>query len=140
MSKIFRWDIINRLIDELGYESYLEIGVRRGACLGKVKAKSKVGVDPRSPVEGVLKMTSDAFFEQNESTFDIIFVDGDHRWPQALQDVLNSLEVLNPGGVIVMHDCKAPVKKHATSKHTTGLWNGTVWRAFSMLRLTPPML
>jgi ABC-type uncharacterized transport system permease subunit len=69
-----------------------------------------------------------------------IFVDGDHRWPQALRDVLNSLKVLNPGGTIVMHDCKAPVKKHATSKHTTGLWNGTVWRAFSMLRITRPDL
>ena len=89
--RIWRWDIINRLILELEYKSYLEIGVRRGACLSRIEAKEKVGVDPRSPVEDVLHMISDEFFQQNESTFDVIFVDGDHRWPQALRDVLNSL-------------------------------------------------
>jgi hypothetical protein len=135
-----RWDIINHVIKKMGYKTYLEVGVRKGACFMRVRAEEKTGVDPASPVEQVHKMTSDAFFEENEATFDIVFVDGDHRWPQATRDVLNSLKVLNPGGTIVMHDCKAPVKKHATSKHTTGLWNGTVWRAFSMLRITRPDL
>jgi hypothetical protein len=138
--KCWRWDIINRLIKEMGYKSYLEIGVRRGACLNRIEAETKVGVDPRSPVEGVKKMTSDVFFEQNDETFDVIFVDGDHRWPQAVRDVLESLEILNPGGVILMHDCMALEEKHATGEHTTGLWNGTVWYGFSMLRMTRPDL
>jgi hypothetical protein len=138
--KHFRWDVINGLVKEMGYESYLEIGVRKGACFNNVKLGHKVGVDPASPVDGVRKMASDEFFATDASTFDIIFLDGDHRWPQVTRDLVNALARLNPGGTVVMHDCMAPIQKHATMKHTSGRWNGTVWRAFGMFRMTRPDL
>ena len=36
--------------------------------------------------------------------FDFVFVDGDHRYPQARQDYEQSLRILNAGGAIGFHD------------------------------------
>ena len=44
---MMRWDIINRMIDTYGYQTYLEIGVYNKALnYHKVKCQKKLGVDP----------------------------------------------------------------------------------------------
>jgi predicted O-methyltransferase YrrM len=65
-----------------------------------------IGVDPNQGV--TLRMTSDEFFAANQFTFDIVFIDGLHD--QVAKDIENSLRVLNPGGIIVMHDCNPTTK------------------------------
>ena len=44
------------------------------------------------------------FFSTNSRLYDIIFIDGDHCAHQVRQDVLNSLETLALGGIILLHD------------------------------------
>ena len=56
-----RFDIINNLIKEKGYKSYLEIGVQNRVCFENIVCEKKIGVDPRANVPVDYKMTSDAF-------------------------------------------------------------------------------
>ena len=74
-------------------------------------------------------MTSDIFFKNNSDKFDLIFIDGLHIYYQVKKDILNSLDVLNEKGFILLHDC-FPLKYldqavPRAQKH----WNGDVWRA-----------
>lgn len=136
--KFKRTEIINWLIDKGTYKKYLEIGVnkpRRNFNL--IKIESKVGVDPG--VEGVslatYTMTSDEFFEQNTENFDIVFVDGLHEANQVYRDIVNSLNVLNEGGVIVCHDMNPPSELHQKVPRQSRSWNGDCWKAFVRLRM-----
>lgn len=124
-----RTDLIKALVETFDYKSYLEIGCRKNETFDAVKCKAKVGVDP---VEGgTHKMLSDEFFKQNKSTFDIVFIDGDHHHDQVLRDALNSLMCLNSNGTIVMHDCSPPDETYEGKRN----WKcGTAWRAFATLR------
>jgi len=100
-----RTDIINSLIGKIEAKSYLEIGVREPeGNYNKIVCENKVAVDPVPLGPGIIALTSDAFFKQNESMFDVIFIDGLHVADQVERDIINSLAVLNPGGYIICHD------------------------------------
>jgi predicted O-methyltransferase YrrM len=67
----------------------------------------------------------------NTGKFDIVFIDGLHISEQVVMDIQNSLDVLNPKGTIVMHDC-LPINEAAQSRERLGdHWNGDVWKAFA---------
>lgn len=124
-----RWDILNALKPQ----RYLEIGCDLDECFNKVQAKVKVGVDPVRG--GTFRGTSDAYFAQSKDTFDVIFIDGLHRWMQVLEDVRNSLLHLAPGGVILIHDA-LPTDEACQLPHLKapgGAWCGDVWRAILWL-------
>lgn len=129
-----RSKIIQHCIDEHSYESYLEIGFGDSANPNnnwpKISAPKKVCVDPWDTTpDFVLKMTSDEFFRSNTETFDVVFIDGDHRAEQVYKDILNSLEVLNPGGIILTHD-NSPRNIDEESPNVSG--DG--WKAITFLR------
>tara|TARA_R100000951_G_scaffold82238_1_gene69919 strand:- start:3741 stop:4091 length:351 start_codon:yes stop_codon:yes gene_type:complete len=44
------------------------------------------------------------FFEKFKHKADMIFIDADHKYESASRDFKNSLDILNTGGVIIMHD------------------------------------
>jgi hypothetical protein len=137
-----RWDIINLLIEKYHYQSYLEIGTYADECLAKVNCANKVGVDP-APIQHNEKnsgsfylMSSDEYFHLHNayelSGYDIIFIDGLHEREQVRRDILNSLDVLNESGTIIVHDC-LPVKEeeqHYPNVHNCYSWNGNVWKGF----------
>ena len=60
------------------------------------------------------RMTSDDFFYNNTvgpkssqyplHRFDLIYVDGDHRYSQQIRDYTNALSCLNPQGIVAGHD------------------------------------
>ncbi|NVK53914.1 MAG: class I SAM-dependent methyltransferase [Flavobacteriaceae bacterium] len=119
-----RVNLINFLLAKIRSSSYLEIGVRDGKTISKIKAKFKVGVDPAYQLKKELvlkelfklndfklfKLTSDNFFVNKAKKvfpngIDVVFVDGLHNYDQSLRDVLNSLKFLNQNGFIVLHDC-----------------------------------
>ena len=125
--KSSRFDIINRIIEKKKFESYLEIGCQSDVNFSKIIIKNKIGVDPQSG--GTHRMTSDAFFEQNKSTFDLIFIDGLHVYEQVSKDIENSLKVLNENGVILIHDCLPAKIWHQTIPQTHSSWNGDVWKS-----------
>lgn len=50
------------------------------------------------------KMTSDDFFKRNLSSFDFIYIDGDHKAVSVLKDSMNALLCLNPKGILAFDD------------------------------------
>ena len=125
--KSSRFDIINKIIKKKKFESYLEIGCQSDVNFSKIIIKNKIGVDPQSG--GTHRMTSDDFFKQNKSTFDLIFIDGLHVYEQVLKDIENSLKILNDNGVILIHDCLPAKIWHQTIPQTHSSWNGDVWKS-----------
>ena len=129
-----RTDIINTIARKIGAKSYLEIGVDNGINFNRIECDYKIGVDPNPQIKNILSMTSDYFFAQNEESFDIIFIDGLHERAQVYRDIVNALDVLNPGGYIICHDMNPPTKERQLVPWTGGDWNGDCWKAFVDLR------
>lgn len=103
-------DFITELVKQLNCSSYLELGVYDGVTLSKVKnhvnrlisvdikdlRKEKIG-------EFHLKNT-DNFFENFKDQIDFIFIDADHNFESVKKDFENSIKILSPLGMIVLHD------------------------------------
>ena len=129
---IFRWDLIQFLIDKYDYSTYLEIGCDKDQSFSKIKISHKVGVDPISG--GTIRKTSDEFFKSNKEKFDIIFIDGLHHYEQVIVDINNALSVLNDNGHILVHDCLPRTIAHQAIPRYRGSWNGDVWKSIVELR------
>lgn len=137
-----RYEIINHIIKNKGYKSYLEIGVREGECFMAIECDNKIGIDPAPSSKATQIISSDDFFNEldNETRFDIIFIDGLHLDYQVDKDIINSLEHLNEGGSIIIHDCNPPEKAYAGTQPIydypiNGNWNGTVYLSIIKIRL-----
>ena len=127
-----RIDVINKIIQKKNLRSYLEIGVSKGESFNRIICDRKKGVDP-APADKeysgeIYKMTSDEFFKQNETQFDIIFVDGLHLYEQTVLDMVNGFQFLNTNGFIVLHDC-LPESEQMAGRIDCGLWTGDVYKA-----------
>jgi hypothetical protein len=161
-----RIEIIQKLIKKKKAKTYLEIGVNNGRCFLRIKAKNKLAVDPTIKISQGRKLkhcitnpcninnqyferTSDDFFSASIPFFKsnkpgIVFVDGLHTYEQALKDVLNSLEHLQEGGIILMHDCNPlsaaaayPTEYITEAANAPGYshtWNGDVWKTIVHIR------
>ena len=139
-----RYDVINELIDEYGYVSYLEIGTQSAENLKQVQCDFKVGIDPEPAIDDTARycdrfyrMTSNGYFStyKRKHLFDIVFIDGLHHYPQVIMDFQHVLNCLLEGCCVVVHDCN-PQSEEAQEfpyKHTS-TWNGNVWRAWLRLR------
>ena len=142
--KVTRTDILNYLIEKYKYKTYLEIGVRnpQSGNFNNIKIKNKIGVDPNPIIkqDNIFVGTSDFFFIKNNKTFDLIFIDGLHLENQVDKDIANSLEFLNEGGMVLLHDCNPPTEMHQRDNYCLDgkypAWNGTVWKSFAKLRMT----
>lgn len=129
-----RTEVINRLIQENGYTSYLEIGVYDGKNFNAVKASEPTGIDPNLPESlrsngNLVNSTSDHFFLNTEMKFDLIFIDGDHEAIQVEKDIVNAYKALNKGGMILLHDCNPPSYESQVVPRMQGEYCGTVWMA-----------
>tara|TARA_B100000282_G_scaffold296459_1_gene278461 strand:- start:2510 stop:3196 length:687 start_codon:yes stop_codon:yes gene_type:complete len=148
----YRYDLVQYFIDTYKYKNYLEIGYRRGDTFKRTKCKSKWSIDPNSNPdtgkhEATFKMTSDKFFEKVSSRslnhfrewytdadekpkiFDIIFIDGAHDKDSVRKDILNSLDHLRKGGIVVCHDV-CPLEKRLLDPDACH----NAWEAFAELR------
>tara|TARA_R110001599_G_scaffold129074_2_gene303177 strand:- start:18228 stop:18818 length:591 start_codon:yes stop_codon:yes gene_type:complete len=128
------------------YNSYLELGVDTGNNFSNIQVANlweKRGVDIE-PIKGhfnylnarIFIGTTNQFFRQTSETFDLIFIDADHERKQFLQDVNNSLLILNPGGTIVCHDCLPVKENHQKVPRVSEQWTGNVWKGWMDLRNT----
>lgn len=136
-SRRFKWDwsatnynriaVVNLLLSKVNDPAYLEIGCASNALFDSVPALNKVGVDPASG--GTERKTSDAFFEQNKSQFDVVFIDGLHTYEQVRKDVINSIKCLKDNGWVALHDM---LPRDWREQHipvlTLGAWSGDVWK------------
>ena len=130
--KYYRWDLIKYLINKNNYKNYLEIGCDQNQLFSKIEIENKTGVDPESG--GNIKTTSDDFFSTNTKKFDIIFIDGLHIYEQVKKDILNSINCLNDGGIVLVHDCMPDSLAKQAVPRFKMKWNGDVWKAIVDLR------
>ena len=131
-----RTEIIQSLIDKVGGKKYLEIGMGPGKNFADITCDHKVCVDPTPTVPVTFSLTSDAFFEQNKDTYDVIFIDGLHWSEQVYKDIINSLNVLNDGGYIICHDMNPHdefIQRYPQPKAESE-WTGDCWKAWVRLR------
>lgn len=148
---MYRYDIINKIIEENNFKNYLEIGVCNPEdCFDKIICESKDGIDPGvefTPNPVKYRMTSDEFFHLLESNnldkhpdfnWDVIFIDGLHISNQVMKDIINSLNHLSWNGYILLHDCNPPTIHMAREDYKVNNeyqpWNGTVWKALYWIR------
>ena len=130
--KIHRLNLINKIIIDFQLKSYLEIGCDQNEVFSKVVIENKVGVDPVSG--GNIRLTSDEFFKRNNYFFDLIFIDGLHEYSQVKKDIVNSLKVLSPKGIILIHDCMPLSYLDQAIPRGQRKWNGDVWKSIVELR------
>lgn len=91
---------------------YLELGTCRGITFNKVKpyVKRAVGVDVFASyfydlVSGEIYCeTTESFFNHFTDKVDMIFIDADHAFEMVKFDFYNALKLLNPRGIILLHD------------------------------------
>ena len=78
--------------------------------------------------EGMPKVTlhtegSDAFFANTRKKYDVVFVDGGHRYEQAKRDMDNAVTHLAVGGTILVHDVRNRQNTKANMRHSVrGAW------------------
>lgn len=144
-----RYELINLLIKENKYKTYLEIGVYVGNNIKEIVCEIKDSVDPyitddfdllpkkyEYPVK--YRVTSDDFFENIAPTldykYDIIFIDGLHLTEQVDKDIENSLKYLNENGTIVLHDCNPDSYDLQIVPRVYEYWSGNVWKSVVKIR------
>ena len=100
--------LINDLISDLNYKSYLELGVSIGESWKLISCENKIGVDNNINVanefDGVVHSTTDDYFLNNQNKFDLIYIDALHEKNQVYKDFKNSFNALNDSGIIIFHD------------------------------------
>lgn len=128
---------------------YLEIGVFAGRTLEAVRAPIRVGVDPFPEfrlfpippnIEFHQQTSRDFFRNYAGAPFDLIFLDGLHTSEETYLDFVESLEILHPGGTVLIDDVlpsdpesAIPDRQQSTkAKKLAGIeharWYGDVWR------------
>lgn len=131
-NSINRVQIINKFINENNFKNYLEIGCDLDKTFNNVDIENKVGVDPVRG--GTFRGTADKFFSSNSAYFDVIFIDGSHMVEDVYKDLVNSLNVLNIGGIVFLDDI-LPVKQITTFRNRcTNKWHGDVYKIIKFIR------
>lgn len=169
---MFRITLIQNYINKYGYTRYLEIGTFKGESFFPIVCKKKIAVDPKflftnkDKLKWIFKNTcniKNTYFQLESEIFyslekrylksnkiDIVFIDGLHTFISSLNDTLNSLEIINDNGVIILHDClppheaaETPAKSYEDAYNNrlsnwTGEWCGDVWKTIVYLRSKYP--
>lgn len=148
---------LRALHETLLFDWYMEIGCRSGDSFAPVRSKT-IAVDPffraeiniigQKPALHVFQATSDDFFaggflQRNEIRLGLAFLDGMHLVEYLLRDFMNTEAAMDPGGVIMMHDC-VPFGLRMTRRDLenlpTGAWTGDVWKLIPILQAWRPDL
>jgi len=133
--RIIRTHVINNIVNKYHFKRYLEIGVSLFDNFNKINIPYKVSVDPGDYAKYDYNVTSDEFFANNKETFDCIFLDGLHEGKQIYRDIKNALKVLEPNGVIIIHDVNAITRNHTIRESPSlalgkGSFTGDVYQGF----------
>jgi len=132
-----RTSIINYIIEQKKYRSYLEIGIRNPwQNFDLIKCNFKHGIDPAVNHPQVSRMTSDAYFSSHDDKYDLVFIDGDHTMNGVIKDVANALIYISERGTIVMHDCFPKTEGTQGDEITEDVWHGSAWKVFASMRMT----
>jgi hypothetical protein len=124
-------EVINYVAAKIGAKVYLEIGVYNpDHNFNRIKVGGKTSVDPNPSSGAIWQTTSDEYFKASVSNFDLIFIDGLHHADQVKNDISNSWDRLNNGGVIILHDTNPPTEKTTCiPRGSQREWCGDVYKA-----------
>lgn len=121
---------LNKAISKYDHNSvkYLEIGVDKNLVFNSIPIPiaNKIGIDPIQG--GTHRMKSRDFFKKNCDKFDVIFIDGDHNYEQVRYDFIECLKILNPRGIIFLHDILPCSELEQTIPQKIDIWTGDVWK------------
>lgn len=153
---------VNKLLQlTAGRRRYLEIGVHRGKTIEGVEALQKIGVDPfpdfnldqlPANLEIAVKTSRDFFTSFQGDKFNLVFVDGLHEAREAYLDVIDSLNCLDEGGLILLDDVSPMDEWSALPDKgdsiealrirgiTHGKWYGDVWKVAAVILNNYPSL
>ena len=129
-----REELLNRIAASRNAERYLEIGIASGATFRTITCPLKHGVDPSASC--TFRMTSDEFFVQCATTYDLIFIDGRHVADVVMRDIYSALRCLSRRGVVVLHDCMPSNEIEQRVPRESNAWTGDVWKAFAQFCAT----
>jgi hypothetical protein len=149
--------VLARLHQLLRPKSYLEIGVDTGATLALAQGSEiAVGVDPAELPVATARLPSNVkLFQETSSEFfahrtrdsvfgsrrvDLVFIDGMHRFENALEDFVHAESWCQAGGTIVLHDCVPILARTASRERTTKFWVGDTWKIVPALAQYRPEL
>lgn len=146
---------IGRFHKALTPEVYVEIGVFSGSsiCLASPPTLA-VGIDPTPRVCSYMRATtvivpetSDDFFARPEAAqtwggkpVRLGFVDGLHRFRQAVRDISYIERASAPDGVILVHDTLPLDEGTSTAEPQTQFHTGDVWKVVPFLQALRPDL
>jgi cyclopropane fatty-acyl-phospholipid synthase-like methyltransferase len=106
-------------------QSYLELGIAKGACFNRVAPyfKRSVAVDINDKSRIVnncsysFQGTTDDYFKVCDEKFDLIFIDANHHYKFVETDFVNSTKHLKNDGIIILHDTFPPSKEYLQHCH-----------------------
>lgn len=115
-------DVIYAIVNSTNCKLYLELGCQFANTTKRMIAQNRkvIGVDIKQQFNMdnffyFYPETTDKFFEHFNEKPDIIFIDADHSFESVKKDFVNSIKVLNEGGIIFMHDTD-PNSQHLLTK------------------------
>jgi hypothetical protein len=102
---------------------------------------------PLPPGTQLFHEESDAFFAQHPRAsllgarrVDLGFIDGMHRFENALRDFINVEAWTHAGGTILLHDCLPIHPRPASRERSTKFWVGDTWKVVLALAHARPDL
>lgn len=154
---------LNRLGEALEARLYLEIGVKGGDTFRDVGVKKRIGVDPAFAFDVDMLRNDDTLFFPEESdtffrcshngeAFDLVFIDGLHKFEQVVRDLSNALVYSHPKTVFILDDTKPSdvysaipdmeeaVRHRRQAGGTGGDWHGDVYKTVAYIHDFYPSL
>lgn len=131
-------NIVTALAIEARPDVYVELGVAEGYTINKVVdyVGKAIGVDSDNNSKLLLNkkiefynMTTDNFFEamKNSLKIDMLFIDANHDYDQALKDFINFSSIVNENGLIMMHDTFPIDERHIIKGRCSDSWRVAVY-------------
>jgi hypothetical protein len=129
--------------------TYLEIGVATGQSLALARPPTlAIGVDPAPHPNCAFRTethlfteTSDAFFSRGAlaslfdgGPLDLVFIDGEHLFEQALRDFMHAESHCGPRSVVLFHDTVPMDELSQQRERRTTMYSGDVWKAIFCLK------
>ena len=141
-NQTFHEEFIPLLVNGIGAKCYLELGVYDFTTIHLVKARNPecrcIGVDMKrvcEPPVGVefFEMTTEEFFSEDRGIRpDVVFIDADHNAKAVKADYLRAYGIVEPDGLILLHDT-SPATKADTDPGLCGDAWKVAWRLHGLV-------